>query len=522
MMRSTTLSRSALPRSGTSISVWSGGWRRAGASGDGSATHASQRRQRCQRASPSSRARTRILRAQLGGVGADQLVAAEAACDQLPVDLVPGTVGLRAGGALHRAYGTHAQRMFTARATTSPIVTSAASAWVGHQRLRERRQGHRVGGAERGGVGERDVEVVDHPRLPALAARGRGRVICGNRKSGVVVCPVRRASGPPWSSSQYHSPNSRTLVTHSAIPEKISGRPFPTVVVQEVVDEEHQRDDVGRAHDPDQRQRQLAAHRRVAQPGIRLSRHQADEQHSLERRQQPAGTDRELVGQHQVRGGSRPGPRTGAPSRAGAGRARRSAPAWRAWAGGCLVPVDMRRARSSHASPMAPLRRPGAAGRRGASPTPAPRAAAARSDSPAPADSPARAARRPGPAVSTPSAITSSDSARAMAMMASVIARVATVGAQAVDERAIDLDRVERQAGQVGERRVAHAEVVEHEADAERFERVEGVVERVEVTQHRALGDLEAEADRVQAAGLERAQHELGQLAAARSGAPRG
>jgi hypothetical protein len=54
--RSTILSRSGRPRSGSSISSRSGGYSRPACSGGGSGSHESQRRHRCQRTPSISRA----------------------------------------------------------------------------------------------------------------------------------------------------------------------------------------------------------------------------------------------------------------------------------------------------------------------------------------------------------------------------------------------------------------------------------------------------------------------------------
>ena len=56
--------------------------------------------------------------------------------------------------------------------------------------------------------------------------------------------------------------------------------------------------------------------------------------------------------------------------------------------------------------------------------------------------------------------------------------------------------------GQVGKRRVAGAEVVEGEADTERAERPQRLLDGLGLTEHRRLGDLEAQAGRVEAGGL--------------------
>ena len=55
----------------------------------GSATQLSQRRQRCQRSAPRSRTRSRVLGAEVRASSPDQVMAAQAAGDQLPIDLAP-------------------------------------------------------------------------------------------------------------------------------------------------------------------------------------------------------------------------------------------------------------------------------------------------------------------------------------------------------------------------------------------------------------------------------------------------
>ena len=67
---------------------------------------------------------------------------------------------------------------------------------------------------------------------------------------------------------------------------------------------------------------------------------------------------------------------------------------------------------------------------------------------------------------------------------------VARVGAEAGDERAVDLDRIDRKLAQERERRVAGAEVVEREVDAERSDALE-VLEAVGDLHRRGLGELD-------------------------------
>src|SRR5262249_32303319 len=70
--------------------------------------------------------------------------------------------------------------------------------------------------------------------------------------------------------------------------------------------------------------------------------------------------------------------------------------------------------------------------------------------------------------------------------------------AQIRDERAIDLDLVERKAAQVAQRRVAGAEVVERNADTERLELVQDRQRVLAILHEDPLGDFELEPARCQ------------------------
>ena len=78
-------------------------------------------------------------------------------------------------------------------------------------------------------------------------------------------------------------------------------------------------------------------------------------------------------------------------------------------------------------------------------------------------------------------------------MTAWTIGRFAVVGLEAVHERAVDLDRVERQVLEVRERRVAGPEVVEDEPDAELAQRPQRPRPGLGLVHQDALGDLELE-----------------------------
>ena len=78
-------------------------------------------------------------------------------------------------------------------------------------------------------------------------------------------------------------------------------------------------------------------------------------------------------------------------------------------------------------------------------------------------------------AFSTPSATTRRSSVRARLTIIDDDRLVLAVAAEAGDERAVDLEHLDREPAQVRQRRVPRAEVVDREVDAERADRVEGV-----------------------------------------------
>src|SRR6266702_5782760 len=58
-----------------------------------------------------------------------------------------------------------------------------------------------------------------------------------------------------------------------------------------------------------------------------------------------------------------------------------------------------------------------------------------------------------------------------------------------VDERLVDLDLVELKGGQIGQRRIANAEIVERNGDAELLQALQGLQILLAVGQEHALGD---------------------------------
>ena len=95
---------------------------------------------------------------------------------------------------------------------------------------------------------------------------------------------------------------------------------------------------------------------------------------------------------------------------------------------------------------------------------------------------------------------------------------VGSTGVDRVGEAAVDLDDVDREALQVGERRVAGAEVVERERDAARLQCREPLLGVLARREQDALGQLERQAVRREAGVGERlldVGDELGMLRAA-------
>ena len=91
--------------------------------------------------------------------------------------------------------------------------------------------------------------------------------------------------------------------------------------------------------------------------------------------------------------------------------------------------------------------------------------------------------------------------------------RLGAVGRRDVaDERLVDLDLVEREAAQIAQRRIAGAEIVHRDADAEVAQRVQGRERRAAVGEQHRFGDLEFEplrrASRTAASALRHALHQ--------------
>ena len=98
---------------------------------------------------------------------------------------------------------------------------------------------------------------------------------------------------------------------------------------------------------------------------------------------------------------------------------------------------------------------------------------------------------------------------------------LAAVG-DAVDERLVDLEDVDREAADVVQRRVAGAEVVDRELDAELLQLAEPCDRQVHVLHHHALGDLDHQAARREAGVLEGRARPRRRARVAAAAGPRG
>ncbi len=113
---------------------------------------------------------------------------------------------------------------------------------------------------------------------------------------------------------------------------------------------------------------------------------------------------------------------------------------------------------------------------------------------------------------STCSAITLKFSERASLIVAVDHRLVHAVAREIAHERAVDLQVVHRQVLQVGERTEVAAEIVQRELAAHAVQHADETPRGVEVRDHRALGDLEADLRGIHAAAVEALDHELEEL----------
>ena len=93
--------------------------------------------------------------------------------------------------------------------------------------------------------------------------------------------------------------------------------------------------------------------------------------------------------------------------------------------------------------------------------------------------------------VSTPSASTGRPSPRPRPSTARTIVAASSLLSTELDERAVDLDLVEREGPQVGERRIAGAEIVHGDAHAEVLQLAQRGQRAVQVADQRRFGDFE-------------------------------
>ena len=145
------------------------------------------------------------------------------------------------------------------------------------------------------------------------------------------------------------------------------------------------------------------------------------------------------------------------------------------------------------------------------SPPPAP---GARTGSPAPRYDPSAASHAICSSVSVPSTTTVSPSERARLTIAGHHHADAAVVRNRLDERAVHLQRIDRKAVQIRQRRIAGAEVVERDAHAETLQREDFLRHQFGIFHHHRLGDFEFEAARGDAGFLDRVRDRFEQIAA--------
>src|SRR5262249_62198432 len=95
---------------------------------------------------------------------------------------------------------------------------------------------------------------------------------------------------------------------------------------------------------------------------------------------------------------------------------------------------------------------------------------------------------------------------------------VVGVARDVLDERAVDLHAVDREALEIAERGVARAEVVDRYRDAERLDPLQPLGGVLRVLHRHRLGDLELEEARREPAPVERAPRRGGEPRAWRAG----
>ena len=114
-------------------------------------------------------------------------------------------------------------------------------------------------------------------------------------------------------------------------------------------------------------------------------------------------------------------------------------------------------------------------------------------------------------AVSTPSAVTDMRKLLASWTIDWMIATFSGRGAGFADEAAVDLQLVEHRLVQIADRRIAGAEIVERDADAERAQALQHVERGAVVAEEHAFGDFELEPVAGQLVAAERLADGVGQ-----------
>ena len=189
-------------------------------------------------------------------------------------------------------------KTFTARAITRPSSARDTLGLHRHGELGPDRERHRVGRAERGGVGETEVEVVEEAGPPIRAARGRDSAAAGRRSRGTSAGgapgrPRRRRRAPSRAARRRCcSTPTRSPPDSRAVRPPSSSRWLPSMsaAISSAVDpsalsDEHR----------DERDRETAQRVRAAVDRAGIAEDQREQQRALERRQQPRRDEPESV-----------------------------------------------------------------------------------------------------------------------------------------------------------------------------------------------------------------------------------
>ena len=179
--------------------------------------------------------------------------------------------------------------MFTARAATRSTVIAEVADSTSMSAFAQRVSGIESVGLNASGVRERDVHVVEEPRVPAAARRAAGSPSAGTG-SRAAAGPARGA-GParPGRRPQNQRPNAITFVLQTVIPLRSSSAPLCSWPFEHRPHQRQQGDAVCGAHEPEQGERGRAPVAELLELVARPRPRERDQEHELGhgRRQPP-------------------------------------------------------------------------------------------------------------------------------------------------------------------------------------------------------------------------------------------